>query len=59
MDYIGIIEGLRQQIYMMGANDVEFGQIDSILNSFKNGDISGDEAAAKAQTVLDGKQNYH
>ena len=32
---IFIIEGLRQQIYMMGANDSENSQIDAILQMYK------------------------
>lgn len=58
-EYITAIEGIRQQIYMLGANDVEFSQLNVILDSFKKGEISGDEAIIKAQTILNSKQDYH
>lgn len=54
-----IIEWLKQQIYMLGANDVEFSIVDGIIKQYKEGQISGDEAVKKVTFILESKQNYH
>lgn len=58
-DPLLIIEGLRQQIYMMGANDVENSQIDLIISRYKKGDISAEESIQQVTEILNNKQDYH
>lgn len=54
-----IIEGLRQQIYMMGANDSENTQINVIIEKYKTGEIEGVEAIQCVTELLNSKQDYH
>lgn len=54
-----IIEGLRQQIYMMGANDSENAQINVIIEKYKTGEIEGPEAIQCVTELLNSKQDYH
>jgi hypothetical protein len=58
-DPIIIIEGLRQQIYMMGANDSENSQVNAIVDMYKRGEIEGEEAIQKVTAILNNKQDYH
>ena len=53
---IGLV---RQQCAQMGANDYELPELDRILESWRNKEISDQEALAKAQQILDSKQDYH
>ncbi len=58
-DPILIIEGLRQQMYMMGANDSENSQVNAIIDMYKRGEIEGQEAIEKVNGILNSKQDYH
>jgi hypothetical protein len=46
-DPILIIEGLRQQIYMLGANDSENSRINVIVEMYKKGEILGGRSNRK------------
>ena len=58
-DYLTTINCIRQQIYMMGANDSENNKINEIINSMKLGEISGEEAVREVNLILESKQDYH
>lgn len=58
-DPIFIIEGLRQQIYMLGANDSENSQINLIIEMYKKSEITGEEAIQKVNAIVHSKQDYH
>jgi polyhydroxyalkanoate synthesis regulator phasin len=58
-DPIFIIEGLRQQIYMLGANDSENSQINVIIEMYKKGEVTGEEAIQRVNQILHSKQDYH
>ena len=53
------INAIRQEIYMRGANDVEFNEIADILKALKNGTRSPGQAVADAQKICDSKMDYH
>lgn len=53
---IGVIEG---QVYVMGANDSEMGDIEQIRLKMRNEEITPEMAVTLAQRVLDSKQDYH
>jgi len=54
-----IIEAIRQEISVMGANDSEFSQLDAIINTLNSGTIDDEEAIKRAYAVRDNKQDYH
>lgn len=53
------IEGIRELIYMMGANDYEFDAIKNILDRLENGRVEPDKAIEEAREIMGSKQNYH
>ena len=58
-DYLTIINHLRQQIYMMGANDSENNKINEIIKKMESGEITGEEAVKEVALILESKQDYH
>ena len=54
-----LIGGLRQDIYMLGANDSEFSFIESILVELETGDISPQNAVDQVMAIKERKQSYH
>lgn len=53
------IGALRQEIYMLGANDSEFSSIDSILSELESGSKSPQDAIDQVTAIKDQKQSYH
>lgn len=53
------IAAIRQDIYMMGANDTEMSDLAAILESLRNGTYSPEEAIQKARGISDRKMDYH
>lgn len=53
------IGALRQEIYMLGANDSEFSSIDSILAELESGNISPQDAIDQVTAIKEQKQSYH
>lgn len=58
-DPISVIQGIRQQIYSMGANDAEFSILDNIMARWQKHELTDSEAIKQAQGVMDAKQDYH
>jgi len=56
---IGAIESVRQRISVMGANDTENSDLNSILQRWQNKEISDTEAISLAEGVEKNKQDYH
>ncbi len=50
---------LRQDVYRMGANDSEIPEIDRIIEQFRNGECTAEEALAKVYKIKNSKQDYH
>jgi hypothetical protein len=50
---------IRQDIYMMGANDTEMSDLDAIVASLRDGTYSPEEALRKARKIGDRKMDYH
>jgi len=50
---------IRQNIYMLGANDSEFSDIDKILKDLEDGAIEPEEAVRQAWVIENSKQDYH
>jgi hypothetical protein len=50
---------IRQNIYMLGANDREFSEIDIILKDLEDGAIEPEEAVRRAFVIENSKQDYH
>jgi hypothetical protein len=53
------IEAIRQEIYMMGANDYEIPAIDKLIERLERNECSPEEALKKALTIKGGKADYH
>lgn len=56
---LGAIAMIEQQAMGMGANDYEPAAFASIKHALQSQELSPDEAVARAQGVLDSKQDYH
>lgn len=53
------IMSTRQNVYMRGANDVEWERIDNILKELDEEKITPKEAVEQAEAIEGGKQDYH
>lgn len=53
------IKIILQDMYVMGANDSEKSDIDSILIKMKSSEISPEEAIKQAMAIKNSKQDYH
>lgn len=53
------IEVIRQEIYMKGANDSEFNQINDILKKMEKGECLPERAVEAARKISDSKMEYH
>ena len=56
---LATIAEIRQRIAVMGANDSEFFLIGQVVDKLSKGDIGPDEAVKEAESILNGKQDYH
>ena len=56
---IADIMGLRQYIYLLGANDSEFNEIDKILKDLDDGKIEPINAVQAVAKIEARKQDYH
>lgn len=50
---------ILQDTYKMGANDSELPRILSIIEEYKTGVCTADEALKKADEIKNSKQDYH
>lgn len=50
---------VRQNVYLMGANDAEIREIDAVIGLEEKGEIEPLEALSRAEKILAGKQDYH
>ena len=53
------IEVIRQEIYMKGANDAEFGLIDDVLKKLDEKTYSPEQAVEAARKISESKMEYH
>ncbi len=53
------IEAMRQEIYMIGANDSEFSEIATILKALKDGTYSPEKAIEETRKIYEKKMDYH
>lgn len=53
------IMAIRQEVYMMGANDFEFSAIDEIVKNLESEEISPQEAVSRVYKIKEGKSDYH
>lgn len=53
------IEVIRSQIMQMGAADQENSIINSIIEDFKDGAITGEGAVAKVRALQNSRSDYH
>jgi len=53
------IEAIRAEICTGGAVDSETGAIRTILEELNKGDITGEEAVARARDLRDSRNDYH
>lgn len=58
-DPLPVILEILNRIMQMGGNDSEKSSIDNIVAEYQAGNITGPEAEAQAQAILDAKQDYH
>ncbi|PIP87362.1 hypothetical protein COW81_00595 [Candidatus Campbellbacteria bacterium CG22_combo_CG10-13_8_21_14_all_36_13] len=56
---IGQIYYIRQQVAIMGFNDSEIPELNSLIEKVKNGEVDPEEAVSVAQAIMDNKQDYH
>ncbi|MDP3986173.1 MAG: hypothetical protein Q8P77_01955 [Candidatus Veblenbacteria bacterium] len=59
VDPFTVIEGLRNEISIMGANGEEMSLIDGIEEQLRAQKISAEEAVKQVQGIKDSKQGYH
>ena len=50
---------IRQRVAVMGANDSEFWSLDQVLEKLDKGELIPETAVEEANSILDGKQDYH
>jgi uncharacterized membrane protein YjjP (DUF1212 family) len=53
------IKMIRQEIYMKGANDSEFDQINDILKKMEQGKYLPEQAVQEARKISESKMEYH
>jgi len=53
------IEAIRQEIYMMGANDAEFNELATVLKAMESGTCLPEQAVEEARKIRDKKMDYH
>ena len=53
------LNAVRQEVYLMGANDSEIPEIDEIIERFNKGEIGREEALAQVSSIKNRKQDYH
>ena len=56
MAAIAVIEA---QVHSMGANDSEAGDLAQVRALLQKGEITSEEAVARAEGIRDSKQAYH
>lgn len=54
-----VVAAIKQRAMQMGANDFEPYAFDDILKRLKNGECTGEQAIGEAESIIDGKQDYH
>lgn len=54
-----VIMMIRQEVYMMGANDYEIPALDRLLEELRKGKITPEEAIKQARAIQARKQDYH
>lgn len=54
-----IILQIRQEVYLMGANDVEMTDFNNILGKLQRGECSAEEAIEAARAIQMRKMDYH
>lgn len=54
-----VIMMIRQEVYMMGANDYEIPELDRLLEKLRKGEIKPKDALAQARAIQARKQDYH
>lgn len=59
IDPVAHIEHVRSRIHPMGRNDHEHSTLDKIIEDYKSGLISGEEAIKRADDLLNTKQDYN
>jgi hypothetical protein len=50
---------IRQRVAVMGANDSEFWSLDQVLEKLDKGELIPETAVEEANSILNGKQDYH
>lgn len=50
---------IRQEAYMMGANDYEIPALDGIIEKLEKRELSSEDALKEAQTIIGRKADYH
>lgn len=55
----GEIEIIRQNVALMGANDIEMSELEKILDLLDKDEIDPEEALRQAIIIENRKQNYH
>lgn len=50
---------IRQNVYLMGANDAEISDINALIELEEKGEIEPVEVLEKAKKILASKQDYH
>lgn len=53
------ILAIKEQVFLMGANDSEGSKFDEILLQLDNKEITEDQAIGEANKILFSKQDYH
>lgn len=53
------LNALRQEVYMMGANDYEIPAIDELIQKLEKGECTPEEALSQAESIKSKKADYH
>jgi len=54
-----IILAIRDEVFLMGFNDIEKSQFENILEKLRLGKLTPDKAVAEAKKIELSKQDYH
>ncbi len=53
------ILSIKEQVFLMGANDSEGSKFDEILRQLQDKEITEEQAVGEAYKILYSKQDYH
>lgn len=53
------LAAIEAQVHSMGANDSESGDLAQVRTLLQKGEITSEEALARAEGIRDSKQAYH